>query len=60
MVADLTVLGLGNEQAFVTLTGYGTVKAPCENKGDASPGRNPIKMNVTETDEFVTDSNGAL
>jgi hypothetical protein len=51
--------GLGNEAGEVTLTGFGTVKALCENKGgQQAPGRNPIKMNVQQTEVFVLNENG--
>jgi hypothetical protein len=58
---DMTgqLAGIGNSTAYVTLTGYGTVKALCENNGgNQAPGRNPIAMQVSQTSEFVTNSNG--
>jgi hypothetical protein len=57
MTGDLA--GLGNEDARVTLTAYGTVQALCQNKGgQQAPGRNPIKTNTQQTGVFTTDSHG--
>ena len=54
-----TLVGLGNEVAVVTLTGFGTVKAMCENNGgNQAPGRNPISVSTEQTKEFVTNENG--
>jgi hypothetical protein len=54
-----TLAGLGNEVAEVTLTGYGTVEAMCQNKGgQQAPGRNAIVVNTQQTEVFVTDQNG--
>lgn len=59
LVFNGELVGLGNEAAEVTLTGYGTVKALCQNKGgQQAPGRNPITADVQQTRVFVTDSNG--
>jgi hypothetical protein len=59
MLVEGVLVGLGNETGTVTLTGYGTVTALCENKGgNQAPGRNPISVNVQETGAFVTQSNG--
>jgi hypothetical protein len=53
------LVGLGNEVAEVTLSGYGSVVALCENNGGKqAPGRNPIQVGVQETGIFVSDSNG--
>jgi hypothetical protein len=57
MLASL--VGLGNDVAEVTLTGYGTVTALCQNKGgQQAPGRNPISVAMQETGLFVSDNNG--
>jgi hypothetical protein len=59
LVMDGTLVGLGNDVAEVTVTGYGTVTALCQNNGGKqAPGRNPISANVQQTDVFVSDSNG--
>lgn len=57
MTGKLT--GLGNNFYSVTMTGYGTVTAICQNNGgNQAPGRNPISINVTQSETVTTDSNG--
>ena len=57
MTGDL--VGLGNEGGTVTLIGYGTVMAMCENKGGTqAPGRNLIQVVSQASDTFTIDSNG--
>jgi hypothetical protein len=52
---------LDSEVAFVTLTGYGTVTAQCQNKaGNLAPGRNPISVSVQQTGEFTANENRAI
>jgi hypothetical protein len=59
LVATGTMYGVGNQTAEVTLTGYGTVTALCQNKGgNQAPGRNPIKVSVEQSDTVFTDENG--
>jgi hypothetical protein len=59
LVMEGDLAGLGNQQAKVTLTAYGTVKAMCENKGgQQAPGRNPISINTQQTVIYFTDQNG--
>lgn len=59
MVMQGTLVGLGNDAGEVTLTAKGTVIAMCENQaGQQAPGRNSIKVNVTQKEVFVTSSNG--
>jgi hypothetical protein len=54
-----SLAGLGNDTAIVTLTANGRVTALCENPaGQQAPGRNPITVNVQQTDTFTTSSNG--
>ena len=57
MQGDLA--GLGNQPAEITLTGYGSAQALCQNKGGRqAPGRNPIVVNTQRTAVFVTDESG--
>lgn len=59
LVMNGDLVGLGNDVAEVTLTGYGTVQAMCQNKGgQQASGRNPIRMSVQQTEVYTTDSNG--
>jgi hypothetical protein len=59
LVMEGSLVGLGNDVAEVTLTGYGTVTALCENKGGTqAPGRNPILVEAQQTGVFISDSNG--
>jgi hypothetical protein len=59
LVFNGSLVGLGNEVAEVTLTGYGTVTALCENKGgQQAPGRNPIKVSAQQTGHYISDQNG--
>ncbi len=58
---DMTgsLAGLGNNFYSATMTGYGTVTAICQNNGgNQAPGRNPISINVTQSETVTTDSNG--
>jgi hypothetical protein len=51
--------GLGNAGATVTLIGRGTVAALCQNgAGQQAPGRNPIAIDVQQTNHFASDQNG--
>jgi hypothetical protein len=59
MLVQCSLVGLGNEIGLVTLTGYGTVRALCQNNGgNQAPGRNPIVVDMQETGTFMTDTNG--
>ncbi len=59
LIAQGTLVGLGNQAAEVTLTAYGKVNALCQNKGgQQAPGRNPITFDTQETRVFVTNKNG--
>jgi hypothetical protein len=59
LVMNGLLAGTGNSDSEVTLTGYGTVTAMCENKGGKqAPGRNPIAVNVQQTNVFSSDQNG--
>jgi hypothetical protein len=59
LVLEGILVGLGNEAAEVTLTGYGSVTALCQNNGgNQAPGRNPIYVQTQETGVYVTGDNG--
>jgi hypothetical protein len=59
LVLNGILVGLGNEAAHVTMTGYGSVIALCENPGgNQAPGRNPVSVAVQEAGIFVTGDNG--
>lgn len=61
LIAQGNFAGYGNDPLLVTLTGTGTVKAMCENKGgNRAPGRNPIWASVSQTGQFTTDGNGKV
>jgi hypothetical protein len=53
------VAGLGSDDAKVTLTGFGTAYALCQNNGgNIAPGRNPIQFDVAQVGVLNTDENG--
>jgi hypothetical protein len=59
LVLEGSLVGLGNQAAEVTLTGYGTVSALCQNKGgQQAPGRNPIYVSAQQSGLFVSGDNG--
>jgi hypothetical protein len=59
LIAEGTLVGLGNQEASVTLTAYGRVRALCQNQGgQQAPGRNPIEVDVQETAIYTTDESG--
>jgi hypothetical protein len=59
LVLQGSLVGLGNQVAQVTLTGYGSVWAMCENKGgQQAPGRNPVYVEVQQSGLYVSEDNG--
>jgi hypothetical protein len=59
LVLQGSLVGLGDQVAEVTLTGYGTVSALCQNRGGMqAPGRNPIYVEAQQTGLFVSGTNG--
>ncbi len=59
LIADGWFAGLGSGDVNVTLTGYGTVQAWCQNNGgNLAPGRNPVYFEVAQTGVYSTDENG--
>ena len=58
LVLQGSLVGLGNQVAQVTLTGYGNVWAMCENKGgQQAPGRNPIFVEVQQSGVYISEDN---
>lgn len=61
LIADGWYAGLGNGDFNVTVTGYGTVTALCQNNGgNLAPGRNPVSFQVAQTGTFTADENGRI
>ncbi len=59
LVLQGSLVGLGNQVAEVTLTGYGNVSALCQNKGGQQAlGRNPVFVAAEQSGLFVSGDNG--
>ncbi len=59
LVLSGDLAGLGNDTAEVRLIATGSVTAMCENPGGKqAPGRNPISVEVKQTEVYYTDSFG--